>query len=174
MFFSSVSRYIVKIIRTKYFASNLQVCDLQVKIKYYTKENDDLSGSIHAYKEAQDELTTELADFKEKYREISDLLRDAQEELKRNRRRRAMYPGAGLHSVAGMFASAAATTVGTGAAGLDTDGNEEKGKLGLIILFQCPAIQLEAYCFLRFRPPRQVLATLKLKSMIRQVFGLYI
>ena len=99
-----------------------QVCDLQSKVKHYTKDNESLTTSMHAYRETQDELTTELADFKEKYREIADLLHDTQEELKKSRKR--TYPGVGSHSIAGMFTSPATSA----AARLEAEGNEEKGR----------------------------------------------
>lgn len=101
---------------------------MQAKVKHYSKENETLGGSVHAYKETQDELTTELADFKEKYREVADLLHDTQEELKKSRKR--TYPGAGSHSIAGMFTSPAKAKLEAA-----DGGNEEKGRPKKDIIF---------------------------------------
>ncbi|XP_059096744.1 trafficking kinesin-binding protein milt-like [Tigriopus californicus] len=80
-----------------------KVCDMQSKVKLYSRDNEELRTSLCAYKETQEELTSELTDFKEKYREVVDLLHDAQDELKKSRKR--TYPGLGQHSLPGMFTS---------------------------------------------------------------------
>ena len=105
---------------------SFQVCDLQAKVKHFSRDNEDLRASVCAYRDTQEDLTAELCDFKEKYREIADLLHDTQEELKKSRKR--TYPGAGQHSIAGMFTTPAAASSAAASISSAVLGSEDKGR----------------------------------------------
>lgn len=153
-----------------------QVCDLQSKVKHFSRDNEELRTSLCAYKETQDELTGELSDFKEKYREVVDLLHDTKDDLRRAKRRgggsggNVAYPGAGQHSVSDIFSPTGATATAKDEAGKDDLELEAVQRSNFLLLLRTALKVADKRIFLFIFAPREFLPFPSSKFLITREY----